>query len=236
MLEASTFNVFGLRITQDDINRIFEAFARTYNVLIERNPKWLDVDFCKTQLVGLWENISSFVDRVDFEKVGRVDPKYLTRDLHLNTENEEFLMVLGKFSEDAKWLISRFEEIHAKAGSVHLSFKDSITNKRQHVVLDLHKIRGQFRRYTSKVGNALRHFVDWVLEHKRAIVTCIMVAGLVTITIFAGLWTGGAVIPFVKLIIPLAISIICLIAEGVSVYGEFGRFQRNLKFRGITIS
>ena len=235
MLEASAFNVFGLKITQDDIGRIFEAFTGTYDALKERNPKWRSADFCKTQIVALWENISSFLDRVDLEKVGCADSKYLTAKLHLNTENEEFLRLLGKFSDDAMWLISRFEEIHVGASSVHLDFKDSTTNQRQHVVLDLHKIRRQLRRYTLKVGNALKQFVDWVLKHKRTVITCILISGVVTITIFAGLWTGGAVIPFAKLIVPLVISIICLIAETVSVYGDFDRFQRSLKLRGITL-
>ena len=121
----------------------------------KRSSKWRNVDFCKTQLVALWETISSFLDRVDLERVRRVDSKYLTINLHLNTENDEFLSKLGKFSEDAKCLISQFEEIHAEASSVHLNFRDSTTNQMQHVVLDLQIIRRQFRRYTSKVRNAL---------------------------------------------------------------------------------
>jgi len=39
LLEASTFNVFGLKITQDDIERIFQEFSQTYDALRERNAK-----------------------------------------------------------------------------------------------------------------------------------------------------------------------------------------------------
>jgi len=224
-----------LEITEDDIHRIFEVFTRTYNMLGERNPKWQDVGFCKAQLVGLWENISSFMNRMDLEERRQIDSEYLATHLHLNTENEEFLRLLGKFSDGALWLISRFEEIRTETGSVHLNFRDPKTNQRQHVVIDPQKIKRQVQKYTSKVANTLRQFVDWVLRHKKTVVTCILVAGLVTITVFAGLWVGAGSIHFAKLMIPLAITIICLVAEAVSTYGEFDRFLRSLKLRGITL-
>jgi len=235
LLEASNFRVFGLEITEDDVNRIFEAFARTYTVLREKSPKWRDADFCKAQLVGLWENISSLMNRIDLEERRQVDSEYLATHLHLNTENEEFLRLLGKISEGALWLLSRFEETRAETGSIHLNFRDPKTNQRQHVVLDPRKIRRQMQKYTSKVANALRQFVDWVLENKRTVVTCVLVAGVVTITVFAGLWVGAPAIHLAKLLIPLAIAIICLVAEAASTYGEFDRFLRSLRLRGITL-
>jgi len=194
-----------------------------------------NIDFCKTQVVALWENISSFLDRVNLKDVEHVDSKRLMANLYVNTENQEFLTLLGRMSEGSTWLFSGLKKIHAERGSIHLNFRDSTTNQRQRVVLDFERVRRQLRRYKSEVGNALRQFVDWVLQNKRTVITCFLVAGVVTITLFAGVWIGVAAIPLAKLVIPLVIAIICLIAETVSAYGDFSRFRRGLKRRGIVI-
>ena len=235
-MEASTFNVFGLTITTDDVNRIFKGFERTYNVLIAENPKWSNIDFCKSQLVALWENISSALDKMLLEGAKNIGSEYVTRTLTVNTENQDFLRVLGKTTEGATWLISRFEKIGAEEGSLNFYFRDTVTNQKRKVTIDLQKIRKPLRRYASRVRNTLRQFVDWVLLHKETIVSCILVSGLVAITIIAGLWIGSAVISFGKYLIPFIVSLICVVAESVSFYENFGDFVKYLKnFQGISL-
>lgn len=238
MFEASSFRIFGLEITQDDISKIYDVFIKTYKSLQERNPKWRNIDFCKTQLVALWENISSFLDEIiQNEKIKRVSSEYVKENLILNTENINFLTTLGRLSDGGLWLVSKFEKIRSERGSVYLHFNDRITKEELSAIIDLQKIRKELRRYASRVGNTLRQFVDWVHRHKKAIVTgCILVAGLVTITIFSGLWTGATAMSIAKLVIPPLIAIICLIAEAASTYSDLSDFLRNLKaYRGIDL-
>jgi len=236
LLESSTFNVFGLTITSDDINRIFEGFERTYNILKQTNPKWSNISFCKSQVIALWENISSALDKMLSEKVKNVGSEYLTRNLTVNSENEDFLRVLGKATEGGAWLISRFENIDTTEGSINLYFKDTVSKQKLKATINLEKIRKPLRKYVSRVKNTLSQFVDWVLLHKKTIVSCILVAGLVTITIIAGLWIGSIVIPFAKFVIPFVVSLICLIAEYASFYEKSEDLIAYLKnFMGISI-
>lgn len=236
MLEASAFNVFGLTITRDDFDRIFEGFERTYSVLVAQDPKWSNTDFCKSQLTALWESISSGLDKMLLEGEKGIGSEYVTKTLTVNTENQNFLRVLGEITEGATWLISRFEKIGTEKGSVSFHFKDTVTKQKRKVTIDLQKIRKPLRKYTSRVRNTLRQFVDWVLLHKKTIVSCILVSGLVTITIIAGLWIGSAVISFAKYIIPFIIALICLVAEYASFYEDFGDFISYLKnFQGISL-
>jgi hypothetical protein len=170
------------------------------------------------------------------EEVKNVGSEYLTRNLTVNGENEDFLRVLEKVTEGGAWLISRFENIDTTEGSINLYFRDAVSKQKRRATINLEKIRKSLRKYAPRIKNTLSQFVDWVLLHKKTIVSCILVAGLVTITIIAGLWIGSTVIPFAKFVIPFVVSLICLIAEYASFYEKFEDFVAYLKnFVGISI-
>ena len=51
MIEASSYDIFGITIDREDFESMRLAFANTYNQLSKENIKWQDVGFRKTQRI-----------------------------------------------------------------------------------------------------------------------------------------------------------------------------------------
>lgn len=237
MIEASSYDIFGITIDREDFDSIRLAFANTYNQLSKENEKWQDVGFRKTQIASLWESALSFIDRavstpIYVETIREIDKKFVRENLVLNTENEIFLKHLARNCRESRWLF-KLRDMSLEEESVRLSFQDPRTKQKSHVKVDLDRIWKSIRIHAAKTENLLKQFVESIQSGQRILFTSSLVAGLAAITLISVLWLGALAFPLVKVIVPLAIAIVCLFAETVSTCESAAEAIRALARRGI---
>jgi len=237
MIEASSYDIFGITIDREDFDSMRLAFANTYNQLSKENEKWQDVGFRKTQIASLWESALSFIDRavstpIYVETTREIDKKFVRENLVLNTENEIFLKYLLRNSGESRWLF-KLRDLSMEEGSVRVSFQDPQTKQESHVRVDLDRIWKSIRIHAAKTENLLKQFVESIQSGQRILFTGSLVAGLAAITLVSALWLGTLSFPLVKVIVPLAIAIVCLFAETVSTCESVAEAIRALARRGI---
>jgi len=231
-LEATEFNVFGIRLDFDDIAGFGEALKDTYKDLEEKNPKWKQVSFCRREIGGLWDATIEMLEKLSEElEAGRtliLNPETITKYLTVDKENEDFLHIFGEQSSDLlKRVLERFDKLELAVGSIHLRLYDAIRDKFQDVTLHPMKVFKKIERESMQIRRVLQQFVEWARGRGRPIITGTLAAGLFTIGLVAGAWVGTSV-PSVRLFITATVAIICTIAQAVGAIESISELSRSL--------
>jgi hypothetical protein len=238
MAEATEYSNLGLNVTAEDLERIRVAFKRTYDDLAKTNKKWASTEFCKLQLVNLWDSVYTFVESsIQKEERLMVDSKSLRDWVKLNSENEQFAEILAHYLKvgEAIHPLETLLKVETIQGSTVFRFNDRVRNTTSKVKCDLRKLWRVVDKQSVPVINSLRKFVDWAIENKRTLVTGALVAGVIVVTTFSFIWAGAAVIELAKLVLPFVISTVCLVASMVSYSKDGPRmFERIMQKLGMT--
>jgi hypoxanthine-guanine phosphoribosyltransferase len=242
VIEASHFNALGLTITDEDFERMSSAFKMTYYDLRAKDKKWNNVEFCKSQLTSLWMAISDYVATVFQEEPEpdfRLESDILKSRMVLNTENEDFAKLLSLYlkKEDATRLLDRLDKIRVGKGSIRFMFNDHLSDHRSFTAtVDFGKLSKYIRKNSGPTVNSLRQFVEWVTQHKRLLVTAVLIAGVTVVAIFCAIWAGAYALEFSKLVIPLIIGTVCQVAALAGYFADVDEFLRNLSRFGVHVA
>lgn len=231
VIEATAFNVLGVKINKEHIDGIAAALNRSYNTLADRNPKWKDVEFCKREITSLWDAIVEMFTRPDL-LFQEINSEELRKLLFVDSDNEAFLEVFGKNLEDMGVLqdiLRQFAEIKMEKGSLLIFFKES-DNRMRMAKIRIDKMVSKIKRESNNIKNALSQFVEFVKRNMRPILTCSLVSGIIVISLVAGIWIGIS-IEIVKLLIIAIIAIICWIVETCGTVSSINDLMKALSRR-----
>ena len=220
MIEPIEFSVFGVRVKEEDLINIKSAMGETYNYLMSEDTRWEDPEFCKREIVSLWDGIVDMLSRLSRELPDTIEPTKVRNLLIIDRDNEEFLSLFGEVLKRRGALdriLKQLKEINIKKGSLRIFFKDSLTQKTIEVKIELDKIMSQIRKESSKIKSGLKHFVSWIRKKIRPSITCSMVTGIIILSLIALCYVGVTIIG-TKLFIMTVLAIICAIYD---IYGTY---------------
>jgi len=236
-IEPIEFNVFGIRISVGHVMKIKSAMENTYHLLMkEVSPKWEDRGFCKREIASLWDGIVDMFTRFYEEKFDISSDK-IKDVLLVDQDNQKFLDIFGyelKRNGAVDDILNQLKEIGMGGGSLRIHFKDLLSRERLEARIKLDKITKRIGKESNKIKTALMQFVDWVMRNERAILTCSLVAGVVTISLVASIWIGLP-LEVGKLLLLSAIAILCLIYEAVGAFSTLRDAKRAI-FRRLGLS
>jgi len=220
MIEPIEFSVFGVRVKEEDLINIKSAMGETYNYLMSKDTRWEDPEFCKREIVSLWDGIVDMLSRLSRELPDTIEPIKVRNLLTIDRDNEEFLSLFGEVLKRRGALdriLKQLKEINIKKGSLRIFFKDSLTQKTIGVKIELDKMMSQIRKESSKIKSGLKHFVSWIRNKIRPSITCSMVTGIIILSLIALGYVGVTIIG-TKLFIMTVLAIICAIYD---IYGTY---------------
>lgn len=241
VIEPTEFSVFGIRVKEENLLKIRSAMNEAYNQLVRthRPPTWGDTEFCKRQMVSLWDGIVDMLSRLEMESSSEISSNDIKTLLNVDRDNWEFLALFGKELErnDAiSDILGQLKEIEIQQGSLRVNFRDLLTQKRTAAEIQIGKMLKRIRRESEKVKAGLKHFVDWIKENKRPIITCSLVAGLLVTSMVAICYIGISILG-PKLFIMASLAVICLIYEAYGAYSTFRGVKSALSRRlGLSFS
>lgn len=226
VIEPTEFNVFGIRVKEENLLKIRSAMSRAYNQLMrtDRAPTWEDSEFCKRQIGSLWGGIVDMLSRLKMESSSEISSNDIKTLLIVDRDNWEFLTLFGKELEGngaISDILEQMKEIEIEQGSLRVHFRDLLTQKRTTAEIEISKMLKRIRMESEKIKAGLKHFVNWIKENKRPVITCSLVAGLVVTSIVAICCIGIPVLG-AKLFILASLAVICLIYE---IYGAYSTFK-----------
>jgi len=235
VFESTEFSVLGIRLSSEDVSKFKVAFQGTYEELEGKDPRWKDVNFCKRQIGNLWDAVVDMLrkcsEEFTQEKRLTLDSQSIKTYLLIDTENEEFLTVLGKHSTKIiEEILARFKE-ELIVGSIRSRVYDTISGKWMHVKIDPYRIMQKIQKENERIRKMLQQFVEWAKGRGRPIITCMLVGGLFTLALVAGAYVGIA-IPATKPFIMATIAIICWIAETVGMVSTVSALKDLWRWRG----
>lgn len=233
VVEPTDFNVFGIRVKEENLIKIRSAMNETYGYLTKNYERWEDTEFCKREIASLWEAIVEMLWRLSGESLHEVRPEELKTLLITDRDNQEFLSLLGEALrrhgalED---ILRQLNEVKIELGSLRISFRDSIAQKISEAKIEVNRMLKQIQRESSKIESGLRHFVDWARHNIRPIITCSLVAGVI-VTSLAAICFIGIPILSAGFLIMTALAVICLIYEAYGAYGTINEARKTLSRR-----
>jgi hypothetical protein len=218
VVEATQFDVFGIRVTTEELLKIKKSTVRAYQQLEENDPKWKDLAFCKRQIGSLWDAIVDSMDRAIAENREKFDLKYLIVD----EDNKRFLLTYGEVlskEESMGPLLAQFDQMETRKGSIWLSFRDRVTGRDLTVRFLPEKILQRVRKESKKIRNSLSQYVEWVKMDRRPIITCALVSGLLLVSMVA-IQHPRAFLSMAKMVALAAIALVCLFLEAQGAFGD----------------
>jgi len=232
-VEPTEFNVFGIQVKQEDLINIRSATAETYNSLMKKAERWTDSEFCKRQIVSLWDGIQDMLWRLSEQDVQIITPRMIRTVLTTDGDNQEFLTALGdelRRKGTMSSILKQLDELSVESGSLRIRFNDSLANKTAEAWVEVDKLLSRIERERSKIVNGLRRFIDWVKDNKRPIITCSLIAGVIVTSIVAACYAGIPVLSL-KLLVMASLAIVCLIYEAYGASETLNRTQKALARR-----
>jgi len=233
VIEPTDFNVFGIRVAQENLRKIQSAMNETYNYLMKEDNKWEDVEFCKREIASLWEGIVEMLTRLSRESFREIGSNEIGTLLIIDRDNQEFLNFFGrelKRNGALDDVLGQLREIKIESGSLRIFFTESFARKMTEARIEIEKMLKQVQKESEKIKMALRHFVDWIRRNIRANITCSLVAGALIVSLVA-LSSIGASILGAKLFIMASLAVICLIYEAYGTYATITEVKRALSRR-----
>jgi hypothetical protein len=229
VVEATQFDVFGIRVTAEELLQVRKSTARAYSLLEEKDEKWKDLGFCKRQIASLWDAIVDSMDRAIAENREEFDRRYLIVD----EDNRRFLVTYGEvLLKDGSMapLFAQLDRIETRKGSVWLGFRDRLTNTESNVRVLPQKILQRVRKDGKKIRNALSQYVEWVKSNRRPIITCTLASGVLLVSMVAMQHLQQS-LSVAKMVIVAAINLVCLFLDAQGAFGEVLKTEEALARR-----
>jgi hypothetical protein len=180
---------------------------------------WEDPEFCKRQISSLWDAIFDLLSGVSDEEPWQTDWD-VSKKILVDRDNRQFLSVFGEeLKKDGSLvrILEQLKELEINRGSLRVSFKDALTKERRNLEIEVRKLMKQIGRQSSKIKTGLKHFVGWVKENKKPIITCSLIAGVIVTSLIAVNYIG-VLIALPTLLLTASIAVMCLIYDAIGTY------------------
>ncbi len=236
--EPAGFNVLGVSIDGQQIDRMIESFREAYVELAMRSRSWQDVRFCKRELVSLWDGTVQMVEEFsELEDLQR-NPTGEEMAQYFNRDNQEFLAALGRLLRRNEALLRPLEEmqvVEIGQGSIRFSFRDKVGRGVSVLTIDARKVLTLIKKDATAIKNQLEQFVDYVKEHKQLILTGAMIAGIIVVSIVGLGWVGAAIGSSMaaKQLIFAVLSLFCVIWGVIGSKKDVGQALNALSRMGL---
>jgi hypothetical protein len=99
------------------------------------------------------------------------------------------------------------DKIRVERRSIPLTFNDHLCDHSSFTAtVDFGKLSKYIRKNSGRTVNSQRQFVEWVTQHKRLLVTAVLITGVAIVAIFCVISAGAYALEFSKLVVPLIIG------------------------------
>ena len=188
MISLTGFNLFGVKIDEDEYVELLKSLTKTYDILGNQNRKWEDIDFRKRQIGVLYDAILTYTLRSIEIEDSRYENSYSFEDLNLNEDNAKFIEVYGKLLSDNRGFSSLIEKMNGwefNKGSIEIAHNDLYYRGKNSVTVETDRIIKKMVSESGSTQNNLKNMLDFLSDLKSIIITPKMIAGIMSISIMA---------------------------------------------------